>query len=351
MKTAKSVAKKRQTVKGGPRRPLTAYNLFFQIGRQRLVNGESVDDISVKDIDNITIHHEARHKLRTTHQRTHGKIGFQELAKTLGRKWKSLDSLCKRRLEELATLEKKRYAAEMAVWKKNQDTSLASSSTKNPSHDVRVSPPELNLRAKKVPVETFKQVSTPKRKESLFSLMQQAQDIPASLHSQKNTLSTTQGFKRHAPPQMETPTAFQPPIPQNDHFQQYNSPFTSSYQNQPFHASNMWNGTVNDMQTTQPFCIGSCEQLQTMSPRKVSLCSCQSMEQAVSYNAHVPVQMKQWNHPQHNMYQDYPYVRHIEPQAPVSCEETNTVHSLTNIDLDFLSVHCEDSDDISILGM
>lgn len=353
MKTSNALDNKRKAVKGGPRRPLTAYNLFFQIGRQRLVNGDSVDDISVKDIDNMTIHQQARHKLRTTHQRTHGKIGFQELAKTLGKKWKSLNPVCKRRLDELALIEKKRYAAEMEIWKQSQEVPPP----KKTKPDNLVQQPSLNLRAKNISMPSKKPSPSSSKKMPHFSLMQHSLDNPMSRRDHRNDMSSMEGFQRYAQPhQMERVPPFHSSNMQNEPFQQYNHQFTNSYQGQPYDGSpNMWQGAVNNMQTPPPFCAGSCEPFPTISPRKISLSSCQPMERSASYDGIEPVQIKEWaTHPPHHVYEDYhryPVAHHNEHRAHLSCEETNTVHSLTNIDMDFMSVHCEDNDDISVLGM
>jgi hypothetical protein len=350
MKEAKTLDKKRKTVKGGPRRPLTAYNLFFQIGRKRLVNGESVDDISVEDIDNMTIYQQARHKLRTTHQRTHGKIGFQELAKTLGEKWRTLDPLCKRRLDELAVLEKKRYATEMAVWKKNQEA-LSSKKSKN---TTLVRPSAMNLRAKNISAQSSKKIISQTQTILRYAVVKSPFDNTAGYHDQGSDIAPTAGFHRYGPPPTETVALFHPSSVQNEHFHQYSPPYTESYHNHSYDApTGVWQGaTVHN----QPYSMAPCEPFHPISPRKVSLSSCQPMERAASYDGTEPVQITEWTQPPpHSVYDDYLHrysvARPIEQHAHLSCEEANMVHSLSNIDMDFLSVHCEDNDDISVLGM
>ncbi|GAX22063.1 hypothetical protein FisN_6Hh310 [Fistulifera solaris] len=353
MKVAKTLEKKRKTVKDGPRRPLTAYNLFFQIGRQRLVNGESVDDISVTDIDNMTIHQQARHKLRTTHQRTHGKIGFQELAKTLGEKWRALDPLCKRRLDELAVQEKKRYATEMAAWKKNREAS----SSKNAKNTTLVRPSSMNLRARNISAQSSKKKIPQTQPMPRYAIAKHPVDHTPGYHDEGNDVANPEGFHRYVPPPTEIQAGFHPSSLQNEHFQQYTA-YIESYHNHPYDApTGVWQGATGTTQTSsQPYCTVPCETFHPLSPRKVSLSSCQTMERAASYDGIEPVQIKEWTQPPpHNAYEDYlhryPVARPIEQHAHLSCEETNMVHSLTNIDMDFLSVHCEDNDDISVLGM
>jgi hypothetical protein len=79
-----------------PKRPLSAYNLFFKAERERILK-------------NIK---QPSHKPR----RSHGKIGFADLARNVAERWKSLDALERRRFEELATQDKDRYEREVEAW-------------------------------------------------------------------------------------------------------------------------------------------------------------------------------------------------------------------------------------------
>jgi hypothetical protein len=90
-----------------PNRPLSAYNLFFQKERARMLG----DDAEKHDID--------KGKKRV-HRKTHGKIGFAEMARIIGAKWKTLGKEEKSEFEEIASKEKKRYGEELAVWKEDQ---------------------------------------------------------------------------------------------------------------------------------------------------------------------------------------------------------------------------------------
>eukprot|EP00543_Licmophora_paradoxa_P001053 CAMPEP_0202445112 /NCGR_PEP_ID=MMETSP1360-20130828/3994_1 /ASSEMBLY_ACC=CAM_ASM_000848 /TAXON_ID=515479 /ORGANISM="Licmophora paradoxa, Strain CCMP2313" /LENGTH=310 /DNA_ID=CAMNT_0049061271 /DNA_START=61 /DNA_END=996 /DNA_ORIENTATION=- len=76
--------------KGKPKRPLSAYNLFFQKERENLVKDKT-------------------------------KIGFADLAKNIAAKWKKLEESDKVGFNAKAEKEQKRYKAELVVWEKEQE--------------------------------------------------------------------------------------------------------------------------------------------------------------------------------------------------------------------------------------
>lgn len=90
-----------------PNRPLSAYNLFFQKERASMLGDEAEK-------------HDAEKGKKRIHRKTHGKIGFAEMARIIGAKWKTLTDEEKREFEEVAAGEKTRYAKELAVWKEEQ---------------------------------------------------------------------------------------------------------------------------------------------------------------------------------------------------------------------------------------
>jgi hypothetical protein len=95
--------------KDKPKRPLSAYNLFFQQERKRII--ELIpDDNSVLD-DGLT-----EEQRRRKHRKTHGKIGFADLAKSIAEKWKTSGDDVKAPFEARAAEEKERYQKELEVW-------------------------------------------------------------------------------------------------------------------------------------------------------------------------------------------------------------------------------------------
>jgi len=99
--------KKWKKPKDKPSRPLSAYNLFFQSERSRMLGADAPSQ-------------ELENRKKKIHCKTHGKIGFAEMARAIGGKWKSLETDKKRIFEELAKKEKERYSAELGAWKDTQ---------------------------------------------------------------------------------------------------------------------------------------------------------------------------------------------------------------------------------------
>ena len=83
-----------------PKRPLSAYNLFFQDERQKLLAELPVRPEGVP--------------LR----RGHGKIGFSAMAKTIAARWKAIDGAGKEKYQALAQHEKARYKTNLSNWKR-----------------------------------------------------------------------------------------------------------------------------------------------------------------------------------------------------------------------------------------
>ena len=114
-----------------PRRPLSAYNIFFQEQRALIIGA----DLKPTDPTNFEtkIYPSESDKLGTmkasfvrkkrAHRKTHGKISFADLAKQIGRDWNMLDSHGRERFVAAAAKEKDRYKEELRIYKlKKGDT-------------------------------------------------------------------------------------------------------------------------------------------------------------------------------------------------------------------------------------
>mmetsp|Transcript_22678 Transcript_22678/g.45380 ORF Transcript_22678/g.45380 Transcript_22678/m.45380 type:complete len:562 (-) Transcript_22678:162-1847(-) len=137
--TGKGKKAPKKKVKGKPKRPLSAYNLFFKEERERILksipgsdqkrmtrgskggNGErkSEDNGDYQD-DNC---HETRGDAKDFDQKDkngkkipHGKIGFENLAKLIGKRWQDLEPEKVAKYKKLADKDMKRYKEEMEIF-------------------------------------------------------------------------------------------------------------------------------------------------------------------------------------------------------------------------------------------
>ena len=85
-----------------PKRPLSAYNMFFRDQREMLLK---------------TL---PRRQSDTTIGRGHGKIGFQDLARVIGAKWREIDPQEKERYEKVAAEGRAKYLEQAKAWKEQQ---------------------------------------------------------------------------------------------------------------------------------------------------------------------------------------------------------------------------------------
>jgi len=99
----KSPDEKKSLVSLKPKRPLSAYNFFFQEERSRLLGVPPCTEDEKK---------------RRKHRKSHGKIAFTDLARHIGQKWKELAPEDKTEYEKRQQEDRRRYHRELTLFDK-----------------------------------------------------------------------------------------------------------------------------------------------------------------------------------------------------------------------------------------
>ena len=106
--------------KDKPKRPLSAYNIFFKHERSRIVEGREEDGSAeevIRSIENIL----STSRETRRHRKTHGRISFGDLARKIAEKWKGIVPEHKAVFEHYAELDMRRYRKELKIWKDKKE--------------------------------------------------------------------------------------------------------------------------------------------------------------------------------------------------------------------------------------
>lgn len=109
--------------KGMPKRPLSAYNLFFQDRRQSIMEEAFIRNRETEEGDNNSTRRASKKK---------SGVGFAKLAKKIGSEWKGLDAETKAPYEKQAATDKQRYDGEMKVWRAKEQAEKAARDQRGP---------------------------------------------------------------------------------------------------------------------------------------------------------------------------------------------------------------------------
>lgn len=129
----------RKKPKDKPKRPLSAYNIFFKEERNRIMNGNgsadndandtcvpttislsksdtSIDPAPTESRSSVSTSKDAKSKSDPDNDKSKKKIGFESLAKLIGRRWQELADAPMAVYKAKASVDMKRYKKEMEVW-------------------------------------------------------------------------------------------------------------------------------------------------------------------------------------------------------------------------------------------
>lgn len=90
-----------------PKRPLSAYNIFFKEERARILAELPKEEEEDGDKKSKT--------------GPHGKIGFENLAKTIGQRWKKISADDAAEYKKKAAVDMERYKEQMEVYLRNKN--------------------------------------------------------------------------------------------------------------------------------------------------------------------------------------------------------------------------------------
>lgn len=111
-----------------PKRPLSAYNIFFKHEREKIITGD--DDVNLEDM--LFRVKNTGKPTKRRHRKSHGMIGFAQLAKTIAEKWKVLDQTEKAVYEAKAAIEKGKYSEQLDEWERLREEKLKEDQHKSP---------------------------------------------------------------------------------------------------------------------------------------------------------------------------------------------------------------------------
>lgn len=116
----------RRKPKDRPKRPLSAYNIFFKEERARILSEIPGEEAEADEEDTSGSDKTPAGSKRK--KSPHGKIGFESLAKAIGRRWKSLEG-------ERSAYYKSKAAEDMGRYKKEMEVFLAKQAEKKKAEE------------------------------------------------------------------------------------------------------------------------------------------------------------------------------------------------------------------------
>lgn len=135
-------------------RPLSAYNIFFQLEQNRVFAGTSGEPYTMKEAMDIVENRPViptLPQLNKLHPKSQGKFSFQELTRLLAKKWKALNPEDRQMFEGFATIGKQRL---IMMEKKKLATSNKGFYTKSKSDDVGVTKEKISNDSSRIDINS-----------------------------------------------------------------------------------------------------------------------------------------------------------------------------------------------------
>jgi hypothetical protein len=119
-----------------PKKPLSSYNIYFLLERDRIVNGDEVQRMyTTEEVQNIVEQQKWNYTYRKRqHRKTHGKVSFHDLSSVVANNWRQLGDEQKAIFNHQASIEKKIYKQALNAWVMKQMKQGQNHTIKERSH-------------------------------------------------------------------------------------------------------------------------------------------------------------------------------------------------------------------------